>query len=56
MIQRVKPLLILILFRYNTEEGVGEAIKILIKDKGFEREDVFVTTKVNSDQYTYDKV
>ena len=41
---------------YNTEEGVGKAIKKLIDDKNYDREDIFVATKVNSDQFTYDMV
>ena len=40
---------------YDTEEGVGEAVRRLIKAKNYRREDIFVTTKVNSDQFTYQK-
>ena len=40
---------------YQTEQGVGNAVKTLIKDRGFKREEFFITTKVNSQEYTYDK-
>jgi diketogulonate reductase-like aldo/keto reductase len=40
---------------YDTENGVGEAVKRLILN-GNKRQDIYVTTKVNSDQYTYEKV
>ncbi len=41
---------------YGTEVGVGNAVNILVKEKKAKREDIFVTTKVNSDQFTYQKV
>merc|ERR1712241_1014812 len=40
---------------YGTEEGVGKAIKILIEEKGFKREEIFIATKVNSHEFTYEK-
>ena len=39
---------------YQTEEGVGNAVKKLINE-GYKREEIFITTKVNSHEYTYDK-
>ena len=33
----------------------GNAVKKLIKEKGYKREEIFITTKVNSHEYTYDK-
>ena len=41
---------------YETEEAVGVAIQKLISEKGIKREDIFVATKVNADQYTFEKV
>ena len=41
---------------YGTEDGVGQALKVLFEEKGYKRGDLYVTTKVNSDQYTYEKV
>ena len=33
----------------------GNAVKKLIKEEGYKREEIFITTKVNSHEYTYDK-
>ena len=40
---------------YQTEAGVGKAVKRLINEKGFKREDFFVATKINSHEHTYEK-
>lgn len=40
---------------YDTEEGVGDGVRRLVNEEGFKRRDIFVTTKVNADQYTYEK-
>ena len=41
---------------YKTEEGVGEALEILFKEKGVKRNEVYVTTKVWHTENTYEKV
>ena len=40
---------------YNTEDGVGQALKTLL-ESGHKREDIYVTTKVWPESYTYQKV
>ena len=37
---------------YGTEEGVGKAVKTLIQEKGYKREDIYVATKVTADYFT----
>ena len=41
--------------KYNTEDGVGQALKTLL-ESGHKREDIYVTTKVWPESYTYQKV
>ena len=40
---------------YNTEDGVGQALKTLL-GAGYKRGDIYVTTKVFPNSYTYQKV
>ena len=41
---------------YKTEEGVGNALEILFKQKGVKRDEIFITTKVWPTDNSFEKV
>ena len=41
---------------YGTETGVGNAVSKLLSENGVDRSEIFVATKVNADNFTYQMV